>query len=102
MYHCEDAFDVLERYASIDLALIDGVKGDYLKFLTLLESRMKTGAIVLIDNSYWRGSFLNQEQVETKNSAKKIKELHDYLAQTKIWDSVFMPYIDGLSLLRKI
>jgi predicted O-methyltransferase YrrM len=101
-YYQGDAFDRLSQIASIDLCLIDGVKSDYLKFLTKVSSKMTTGGIVLIDNSYWRGSFLDPEIVLKKKSAQNIKELHDYIGASHEWDALFLPFLDGLSVLRKI
>ena len=100
-YYNDDAFKIIEQFQSIDIALIDGVKADYKKFLVILESRMKTNSLVFIDNSYWRGSFLNSEQVKNKQSARNIYELHQYIKESKAWESCFVPYIDGLSILKK-
>lgn len=101
-YKNEDAFSVLETIEKVDLALIDGVKADYLRCLEQLESKTDVGAVVLIDNSYWRGSFLDDEVVSEKDTAKKIKELHLYLRNNKKWASVFIPFIDGVTLLRRL
>ena len=101
-YHQGDAFDTLSEIGNIDLALIDGVKGDYLKFLLALKNHTQSGALVLIDNSYWRGSFLDDEVVAIKKSPQKIKELHEYIAHSSEWESLFIPFVDGLSILRKI
>lgn len=100
-YHLGDAFDLLENISDIDMALIDGVKADYLSFLKSLEAKMIPGSIVFIDNSFWRGSFLDSEMVKRKISAQKIKELHGYIANTPHWRSLFIPYTDGLSVLVK-
>ncbi len=101
-YHQADAFEVFTQQDQVDLVLIDGVKGDYLDFLIECEVNLRTGSHVVIDNSYWRGSFLEPEVVKHKKSARNIKELHEYIAHSDAWESIFMPYVDGLSLLRKI
>ena len=99
-YHQADAFDVLEKTEKVDLALIDGVKADYIKFLKSLENKMSDHGIVVIDNSYWRGSFLDQKVKLEKQTAKKIAELHEYIAETQNWEGLFIPYIDGLTILK--
>lgn len=96
-----DAFDAVENVEAVDLALIDGIKSDYLSFLNVISPKMKTGSIVVIDNSYWRGSFLDPDLSERKKSAKNIKELHDFIATTDEWSGTFIPYVDGMSLLVK-
>jgi predicted O-methyltransferase YrrM len=98
-YFQQDAFEVLEKYNKIDLALIDGVKGDYLKFLQLLETKLTKNGVVLIDNSYWRGSFLDERMRETKKSARNIYELHEYIKNSNTWNACFIPYVDGLTIL---
>ncbi len=100
-YHNDDAFKVLQNTDRVDIALIDGVKADYLSFLQELEKKMSPGGFVLIDNSYWRGSFLDESLVHTKKSAQQIKQLHDYIRETKKWVASFIPVRDGLSLLVK-
>lgn len=99
-YHNEDAFVVFENIKTVDFVLIDGVKADYLSFLKKCESKITSNGLVLIDNSYWRGSFLNPDINQKKKTAKNIKELHEYIKQSDFWDSVFVPYEDGVSLLR--
>lgn len=100
-YLNQDAFDVIKYVYNIDFLLIDGVKADYKKFLEHAYDHLNQNAIIAIDNSYWRGSFLDEEYLD-KKSAKNIKELHEFIAQDKRFQSVFMPYKDGLSLLRKL
>lgn len=99
-YFQGDAFDrILQIKENIDLALIDGVKGDYLKFLKILEDKLSVNGVVLIDNSYWRGSFLNKELRLSKKSAKNIYDLHDYISKSDKWTATFIPYKDGLTVL---
>lgn len=102
-YHQDDAFEVLNKSEDrIDIVLIDGVKGDYLKFLELVTPKMNEGGLVLIDNSFWRGSFLSEEMREKKSSARNIYELHEYIKQTPGWRKLFVPYKDGLTILQKL
>lgn len=99
-YHRADAFVVFKDVETIDFVLIDGVKADYLSFLKECESKISKDGLVLIDNSYWRGSFLDPEVSKNKQTAKNIKSLHQYINESKFWDSVFIPFEDGVTLLR--
>jgi predicted O-methyltransferase YrrM len=98
-----DAFDTFKKceIEQFDFILIDGVKADYLRFLELSKNRLSNDGLILIDNSYWRGSFLDDDVVSKKLTARKIKELHDFLAQSNDFESVFIPFEDGVSLIRK-
>lgn len=101
-YFQDDAFNVIKDIDHIDLALIDGGKSEYLNFLKAIEPKMNPGSIVLIDNSFWRGSFLDPALAKEHASAMRMAELHFYLREdTSVWDSLFIPYSDGLSVLRK-
>lgn len=99
-YFQGDAFERLAQVENIDLALIDGVKADYLKFLKVIETKMQPGGIVVIDNSYWRGSFLDSEVRAKKKTAQHIFELHEYIGESQRWESIFLPFIDGVSILK--
>lgn len=103
-YNQGDAFDTFSKspIPTFDFLLIDGVKADYLKFLEFSKDRISKDGLILIDNSYWRGSFLDEELSVSKLTAKKIKELHDFLASTNDFESVFVPFEDGVTLIKKI
>jgi predicted O-methyltransferase YrrM len=101
VYHQADAFDVFKSIDKVDFVLIDGVKADYLEFLKECESKLSDSGMVLIDNSYWRGSFLDPEVSEKKQTAKNIKALHQYIKDSSKWEAVFVPFEDGVTLLRK-
>jgi predicted O-methyltransferase YrrM len=57
------AGDVLETLAknlpeSVDLVLLDGAKGLYSKVLSLLEPRLRPGALIIADNADWSPEYL--------------------------------------------
>lgn len=99
-YFCGDAFARLQADNEIyDFILMDGVKASYLDFLKLAKTRVRIGGIIAIDNSFWRGSFLDPNYSQ-KSSAQAIGELHQYVAaQLPDFECVFVPFEDGLSLL---
>jgi predicted O-methyltransferase YrrM len=100
-YPQEDAFKVFDTLNDFDFILIDGVKADYLEFLEKSYDKLNTGGVVLVDNSYWRGSFLDDAVVAKKKTAANIRALHEYISKTDKFESIFIPFVDGVSLLRK-
>jgi predicted O-methyltransferase YrrM len=57
------AGDVLETLAmdlpeTIDLVLLDGAKGLYPKVLSMLEARLRPGALIVADNADWSPEYL--------------------------------------------
>ena len=101
-YHQGDAFEKLSvEEEDFDLFLVDGVKADYKKFVEAAAPKLSAKGLIAIDNSFWRGSFLNPELRIKKKSAANIYELHAWIkAQTDL-SAVFVPYTDGLTLLKK-
>lgn len=99
-YFQGNAFDRLKEVTELDLILVDGLKATYLEFLKLCESKLSREGIVVIDNAYWRGSFLDPKLNQQENSAKAIKELHDYIQHSSFWLASFLPFQDGVILLR--
>jgi predicted O-methyltransferase YrrM len=57
-----DALETLARDLpdQIDLVLLDGAKGLYLKVLSLLEPRLRSGALVVADNADWSPEYLKR------------------------------------------
>jgi predicted O-methyltransferase YrrM len=55
-----DALETLahDLPASIDLVLLDGAKSLYLQVLTLLEPRLRPGALIVADNADWCPEYL--------------------------------------------
>lgn len=100
-YFCGDAFECIKKLNNIDFLLIDGQKSDYQKFLEVGYNHLNENALILIDNSYWRGSFLDDEYLH-HDSASKIKSLHQYLKNNLQYAACFIPFKDGVSLLRKL
>lgn len=100
-YYTGDAFEKVNSVKSFDLLLIDGVKADYLKFVKIAEEKLSQNGVVVIDNAFWRGSFLDEKLVETKVSAQNMKALHDYIKESKVWQSSFLPFSDGVILLSR-
>lgn len=62
--------DALETLASdlpetIDLVLLDGAKALYPRVLSLLEARLRTGALVIADNADWNLDYLTKVRSST-------------------------------------
>ena len=70
-----DALQTLPRLESgIDFVFIDARKEDYLKYLKILEPKLKPGALIVADNSI--------------KSAKAMQDYLDYVTKSPDYDSV--------------
>lgn len=101
-YYQGNAFEKLKEINDLDLILVDGLKATYLDFLKECETKIRSNGMVIIDNAYWRGSFLDPDLTQKNNSAKAIKELHHYIQNSKKWLASFIPFQDGVILLKPI
>lgn len=63
-----DALETLARDLpdEIDLVLLDGAKGLYPKILSLLEPRLRSGALVVADNADWSPEYLKRVRDESE------------------------------------
>lgn len=88
--------DALKTLATIegpiDFVFIDAVKSDYLKYLKLIEGKLKPGAVVVGDNVI--------------RSARAMKDFLDYIENSPDYDTVIvrasMEKNDGMSISYKI
>jgi len=62
-----DALETLARDLpeTIDLVLLDGAKALYLPVLSLLERRLRTGALIIADNADWNPDYLAKVRSST-------------------------------------
>jgi predicted O-methyltransferase YrrM len=81
-----------ELEGEIDFVFIDAKKDDYLKYLKVLEPKLKAGALIVADN--------------TIRSAKAMKDFLDYVQQSPDYDSVTirasMEKNDGMTVICKL
>ncbi|WP_417428528.1 O-methyltransferase [Halpernia sp.] len=82
-----------------DLVFIDADKHNYINYLNLIKPKMKSGAVLLIDNVLWYGKVL--EENPTQESTKIIKELNELIAQDTDFENLILPLRDGIQLARK-
>lgn len=88
-----DALETLPKLeGEFDFIFIDAVKRDYLKYLKLVEPRLKPGAVIVADNVI--------------RSASEMKDFLDYIQESPDYDTVIvrasMEKNDGLSVSYKI
>lgn len=98
-YYQGDAFERLAQIDQIDLTLVDGQKADYLSFIQKVEPKLTKNALVVIDNAFIKGTFL-QEENQNKEVVKKTLELFTFIKQSN-YSRVFLPVRDGIILLQK-
>lgn len=97
-YFQGDAFEKLKLIpkSSIDIFLVDGEKATYANFVELALEKLNDEGVLIIDNAFWMGKFLDEEDIS--RSSQGVRELHTFLETSSI-ESAFYPVSDGILVL---
>jgi caffeoyl-CoA O-methyltransferase len=94
-----DTIGALPASEQFDLAFIDADKPNYASYLDALAPKMKSNALILVDNVLWHGAVVDDKATDDNTVA--IKAFNDKLARDDRFDVVMLPISDGLTLARK-
>jgi predicted O-methyltransferase YrrM len=100
-----ESLKALENEAPFDAVFIDGNKSAYLKYLDWAEKNLKTGGVLLADNTLLRGGVYNDNKSETPFSPKQITIMQEFnrrLAIGNQFESLLLPTDEGFSVAIKI
>ena len=84
---------------TFDYVFIDADKSSQKSYVELSLQLLKTGGLILLDNTLWSGNVVN-ERFQDKDT-QAIRELNTMLSQDPRVDLSLLPIGDGLTLLRK-
>lgn len=100
-----DAIDTLrsmldsEKKYRFDFAFIDADKSNYRNYLELCLRLVRSGGLILIDNTLWGGSVADKRVNDTDTNA--IRDLNRHLKYDRRVEICMLPVADGLTLVRK-
>jgi len=94
-----DTIKALPAGTEFDLAFIDADKPNYWNYYEALLPRLRTNALVLVDNVLWSGNVVNPKADD--DNTKAIKAFNDKLAADDRVEKVMLPISDGLTVARK-
>jgi predicted O-methyltransferase YrrM len=103
--HLAPALDTLDRLLekgaaeSFDMAFIDADKPNYLNYYERCLQLLRTGGLLLFDNTLWSGAVADPRDREPDTLA--IRELNDALHRDERVSISLVPIGDGLTLARK-
>jgi caffeoyl-CoA O-methyltransferase len=83
---------------AVDLAFVDADKDGYVEYLELLLPHLRTGGLLLFDNTLSSGEVLSSDAT---GSAAHIQAFNQRLTADPRVDKVLLPVADGLTLVRK-
>ena len=85
--------------ASLDLAFIDADKTGYVDYWTELVPRVRTGGVLLVDNTLQGGAVVDPSN--TKEQVEAIRRFNDHAAADGRVELVVLPVSDGLTMAVK-
>ena len=100
-----DAIDTLDGFISnnlentFDLVFIDADKNNYLDYYEKSLKLIRSGGIIIIDNTIWKGKVLNTN--DNSSSTKSIKSLNDFISKDIRVDHCLISIYDGMTLCMK-
>lgn len=89
---------------TFDLILLDGPKGQYIKYLPILKNLLAPKAILFADDIYLHGWVKSQEKIPHKHRAMvmALRRFIDALSVDQTLKTQFLDIEDGLSISQKI
>lgn len=96
------ALDVCREFAneSVDLIFIDADKRQYPEYLEEAVRMIRPGGLIVADNTLWSGHVCDPAY-EKDPQTRGVREFNDMAARLEGFDTVILPFRDGISLLRK-
>lgn len=97
-----DAHDViptLPRNELFDVVFIDGNKERYADYFHMVEPIVRSGGIIVVDDSFFHGDAINGTPKGEKG--KGVREMLDLAATLNGWRRILLPVSNGMLLLLK-
>jgi predicted O-methyltransferase YrrM len=100
-----DAKDTLDNFISsnlentFDFVFIDADKSNYLDYYEKSLKLVRSGGIIIIDNTIWKGKVLDKD--DNSSSTKSIKSLNNFIATDERVDHCLISIYDGMTLCMK-
>lgn len=99
--HIGDAAEIGARFEdnTFEFAFIDADKRQYSRYFRVFKSKMKSGGIMIFDNTLWDGHVTDPEYQRDPQTCG-IREFNDMISREKGIENVILPVRDGLTIIR--
>lgn len=99
--HVGDALEIIPTLnEEFDLVFIDANKRHYCQYYDLIFDKVKSGGLIIADNTLWDGKVLEIPH-HTDKQTIGIQEFNDKIAKDDRVEKVILPIRDGLTLIWK-
>jgi len=100
--HIGDVREVLPRIDGLfDMVYIDGDKRDYCDYYNCVFDRVRSGGVILADNTLWNGKVLESLHSNDKQTFG-IVSFNEMIKQDKRIEKIILPLRDGLTVIYKL
>ncbi|GHT27048.1 O-methyltransferase [Bacteroidia bacterium] len=100
--HIGDVTAVVPKLEGLfDMVFIDADKRDYCAYYDLVFDKVRSGGIILADNTLWSGKVLEEPHPNDKQTLG-IMRFNDKIAKDERIEKVILPLRDGLTIIYKI
>ena len=102
--HYGDALELIPSFQKIafDLIFIDANKSAYTSYYSLSLPLLRSGGLMLIDNTLWKGKVAEDNMHNQDSMTRHIHNLNVMVAKDKRVEQVILLGKDGLSVIRKL
>lgn len=96
-----DAMEIIPKIdCTFDLVFIDANKRHYIEYYELILPKLRSGGLILADNTLWDGKVLEKAHPTDKQTLG-IQHFNDMLASDQRVEKVILPVRDGLTMIWK-
>lgn len=96
--HALDIIPTLDE--TFDLVFLDADKKEYTDYYNLVFDKLRTGGIILADNTLWSGKVLDEPSKDDEQTAGVIA-FNEMIAGDNRVEKVIIPLRDGITIIRK-
>ena len=83
-----------------DLVFLDADKKEYTEYFRLVFDKLKSGGIIIADNTLWSGKVLETPAIDD-DQTKGIIAFNEMIKNEKRVEKVILPLRDGMTIIRK-
>ena len=96
------ALDICREFSdgSVDMMFIDADKRQYPAYLEEAARILRPGGLIIADNTLWSGHVCDPAY-DRDPQTRGVREFNDMAASLPAFETVILPFRDGISLLRK-
>lgn len=95
-----DAHDTIDNVSeTFDAVFIDADKTGYLDYLEKVTPRLRSGGLLMVDNTLWYGRVVDEG--DTSDDTEALRRFNRALARDERYEVAMVAVADGLTLARK-